>query len=180
MDRRSRSPGWFAMTTGVIALVVVLLDTSAAAEASSERATMALGAWTPPKMDAVIEIAPCGDELCATLTKHAYAGLADHDALNPDPALRRRPLVGATILEGLTRKSGTKWRGGALYDPRTGKSYMAKIELLDQERLKIVACVGPGLCKGYVWTRYREVDPLKPSQELIAMAAAGGLDAYND
>lgn len=112
-----------------------------------------VGEWIPPDMDAIISIRPCGDSLCAELIKHAYGHLSDHDVLNPDPTLRQRPLVGLRILQGLRKAGETRWRGGQLYDPRTGKSYTPKLKIIDNQRLRISGCIGPGLCKGYVWKR---------------------------
>ncbi|MEM8771849.1 MAG: DUF2147 domain-containing protein [Pseudomonadota bacterium] len=116
---------------------------------------LVLGKWTPPKMDAVIDVHYCGERLCAELVDHDYENLATTDVLNPDPGLRNRPLLGVHILDGLVMASSDKWKDGELYDPRTGKTYLSKIKLLDKDRVKIIGCVGPGLCKGYVWTRVK-------------------------
>lgn len=115
--------------------------------------TRLFGRWTPPKMDAVIEMDKCGERLCARLVDHNYRGVADNDFNNPDPALRDRPLIGVAILEDLKRVGEDRWKGGTFYDPRTGKTYRSKIEMIDENRLEISGCVGPGLCKGYIWTR---------------------------
>ena len=37
-------------------------------------------------------------------------------------------------------------------------SLTAKVKLLDKEHLEIAGCIGPGLCKGYVWERADGVD----------------------
>lgn len=104
-------------------------------------------------MDAIIAIAKCGEMLCAELVRHKYETFADTDVNNPDPALRKRPLKGLRIIEGLRAVKQGKWRGGAFYDPRTGKTYLPKLKVLDENRLRISGCIAPGLCKGYVWTR---------------------------
>ena len=111
------------------------------------------GDWAPPDMDAVISIRPCGDALCANLVQHDYAAVTDLDINNPNPAMRTRPLLGVRILDGLRRVKDNRWSGGELYDPRTGRTYFSKLKLLDRDRLKIIGCIGPHLCKGYVWKR---------------------------
>lgn len=115
------------------------------------------GEWVPPDGDAIVKVAPCEKSaqlLCAYLVRHAYEDLSEYDSLNPNRKLRERPLIGVEILNNVkkTKKDG-QWRGGDLYDPRTGKSYYAKVGLLNHDKLKITGCIGPGLCKGYVWTR---------------------------
>jgi len=122
------------------------------------------GDWVPPDMDAVIRVGPCAFEvtyLCAHLVKHAYESLSDTDVLNPDPELKSRELIGVNILTSVRPTSDTRWKDGDLYDPRTGKSYYAKVKLLGKDSLKITGCLGPGLCKGYVWHRFA------PGQSLV-------------
>ena len=103
--------------------------------------------------DAVINVEYCGEKLCAKLVDHDYEEVSSHDFKNPNPAMRARPLLGVAILDGLKMVSEKKWTGGVLYDPRTGRSYISKIKLLDNERIKITGCIAPKLCKGYIWTR---------------------------
>ena len=124
------------------------------------------GFWAPPDMDAIISIATCGETLCARLVRHDYNDIAQTDVNNPNPALRARPLEGLAIIDGLRAVRRGVWRGGAFYDPRTGKTYSPKVKLLDDNRVRISGCIAPRLCKGYVWTR---VAP-EPSKW-------GGLDA---
>jgi len=42
------------------------------------------------------------------------------DAHNPDPALRRRSLLGVVLLQGFRYDDGA-WTGGTIYDPKTAK-----------------------------------------------------------
>jgi len=39
--------------------------------------------------------------------------------------------VGMTILSGLKRESDTVWAGGRILDPNNGKTYNAKVTLVD-------------------------------------------------
>lgn len=142
----------------VSAFCIALLLASAPAEAKMPKAddlgaNSVFGLWEPPDMDAIIAIVMCGEMLCAKLVRHKYETLADTDVNNPDPALRMRPLQGLAIIEGLEAVKRGKWRGGAFYDPRTGKTYSPKLKVLDENRVKISGCIAPGLCKGYVWKR---------------------------
>ncbi len=114
------------------------------------------GEWLPPDRDVVIRIQPCeaaSQTLCAELIRHAYANLSTKDVLNPNPALRDRPLDGVGILANVKAKGRDSWKGGKLYDPRTGKSYYPKLKLIGPDMIKLTGCIGPGLCKGYIWER---------------------------
>jgi len=153
-----------------VSFAIVISDNAAETEKPKDIPVI-FGDWVTPDKDAVIRVANCmdghGDALCATLVKHAYAELSENDALNPMPDLRDRPLHGVHILKGLRAKkskirsnsnSHTKWAGGKLYDPRTGKTYGAKVKLVDKDHIEIAGCIGPGLCKGYIWKRAKNPD----------------------
>jgi len=111
------------------------------------------GQWITPDRDAIIMIHNCEGSLCADLVSHAYAQTTQKDIKNPDPALKSRPLLGVRILQGLKMAGRKKWRNGQLYDPRTGKTYGSHVKIIDPNHLKITGCIGPGLCKGYIWER---------------------------
>lgn len=51
------------------------------------------------------------------------------DTENPDPELRRRPLLGMQLTENF-RKRGKQWRG-RLYDPRSGAWYKSHLSVVD-------------------------------------------------
>ncbi|MEM9619349.1 MAG: DUF2147 domain-containing protein [Pseudomonadota bacterium] len=144
-----------AALTMLVALLLLAPIAQAAmpADEVSDVMEAVLGEWEPPDMDAVISIRECGDALCADLVRHNYENVTITDINNPDPAMRERPLQGVRILDGLRRVKNDRWKDGRLYDPRTGKTYLSKLKILDRDHLKITGCIGPGLCKGYVWMR---------------------------
>lgn len=136
------------------------------------------GQWVPPDGDVVIRIADCdnqGEALCATLVRHAYENLSRTDVLNPEPGLQSRPLIGVDILRNAGRVGEDRWKGGNLYDPRTGKTYFAKLRLVGPDRVRITGCAGKAgikanLCKGYVWRRARPGQILRPGKLVGAPA----------
>ena len=132
--------------------VLALFSVSVSA-AKATSANEIYGEWVPPDMDAVISVQDCENLLCAKLVHHEYSHLTKRDVKNPDVSLRDRALIGLGILNNFRQAGEKKWRGGSLYDPRTGKKYIARIEMLDLDRMKITACIKKFLCKGYVWTR---------------------------
>lgn len=140
----------FACLAGGAAAKTPMPDRSSQKEPGDPRV---FGFWEPPDMNAIISIVTCGETLCARLVRHDFGDVVRTDVNNPDPALRARPLEGLAIIEGLRAVRRGVWRGGAFYDPRTGKTYSPKLKLLDDNRVRISGCVAPRLCKGYVWTR---------------------------
>ena len=73
------------------------------------------------------------------------------DTQNPDPVLRNRPVVGLTVLTGLTDTDGI-WRG-SLYAHNRGVTADATVRVAAQDTLTVEACVGSFLCRTQVWTR---------------------------
>ena len=109
-----------------------------------------VGRWSTADGGAVVAIGPCGATLCgriAKLIKGPPSG-PPVDALNPDPKLRTRPLVGLAILIGLT-PDGDGWKG-QIYDPKSGKTYRATVAR-DGARLKVQGCVAV-FCQTMMWT----------------------------
>jgi uncharacterized protein (DUF2147 family) len=113
------------------------------------------GLWLTDDRTAVVRIAPCGSNLCGTVTQVLARGrdVPTTDINNPDPKLRLRPLNGLRTLWGFSR-SGSAWKGGRAYDPKSGKSYRTTLQLNRDGSLKVSGCV-LFVCDSRRWTRYR-------------------------
>jgi uncharacterized protein (DUF2147 family) len=138
-----------AAAAALLALVV------AAAPALAQTADVA-GVWTTEHRDAKIRIAECGRALCGTIVWLARplddGGRPKTDVNNPDPGKRARPLIGLTLLTGLT-PAGGGWRG-TIYNADDGREYDVVVTLLDAHHARIKGCVLGGLfCGGETWTR---------------------------
>jgi uncharacterized protein (DUF2147 family) len=110
------------------------------------------GRWLTADGGAIVAIGDCGGSICgriAKVIKGPPAGQPWVDALNPDPKLKKRPLVGLPILTGMT-PSGNDWKG-SIYDPKTGKTYRAVVAR-DGANLKVQGCVAI-FCQTMIWTR---------------------------
>lgn len=116
-----------------------------------------VGIWEDSSLRIKVEIAPCGERLCGKLLwirrrDQAAAGLLD--TKNHDRALRSRPLLGLTVLEGLRRTGDNTWVDGRIYNPDDGVSYQAKMSMREDGSLKVRAYVLlPLVGKTYIWTR---------------------------
>ncbi len=132
------APRWRGATAG--ALLALTTATTVAAANPAPPADIR-GLWYSAGGDAIIELAPCEDALCGRIQDLRHPldeeGCPALDAGNPDPALRNRPLRGATIVGGLRKLDGaTSWTDGWIYDPASGRSYDCSIELVDADRIE--------------------------------------------
>jgi uncharacterized protein (DUF2147 family) len=75
----------------------------------------------------------CGGLMCGRIVwlirPDSAAGQPDRDTLNPDSALRQRPLCGLTIVWGMQPNGAGHWANGWLYDPKDGVTYDVDAEL---------------------------------------------------
>jgi uncharacterized protein (DUF2147 family) len=80
------------------------------------------GTWRTPG-GALVHVAPCGGDLCATLVQLEPNAPTRVDSKNPDPAKRNQPLCGQQIGYGFHLTDPTHADDGHLYDPKSGKTY---------------------------------------------------------
>lgn len=117
-------------------------------------ATPIAGRWLTEEGNAVVTIAPCGQQTCGRITR-VIKGPPSGPALdrnNPDPKLRNRPIEGLTILTSFT-DNGSDWRG-RIYDPKSGKSYKSIVKREADGNLKVQGCIA-FLCRSQRWTPVR-------------------------
>jgi len=96
------------------------------------------GSWLLANRVAV-QVFECSGLVCGKivwlLRPRTSTGQPDVDRLNPDPALRQRPLCGLTIIWGLRPDGPSHWSDGWLYDPQDGKTYDLTAELAAPDRM---------------------------------------------
>jgi hypothetical protein len=98
-----------------------------------------------------LAVALCGEggALCGRIvwlrTPRDGAGRPKRDVMNPDAALRDRPLCGVAVLDGLlpVPDEPGRWSAGSFYDPRDGRGYGLAATLVSADVL--VARVHLGL-----------------------------------
>ncbi len=131
---------------------LLLLALAIPALASAAPAPVA-GRWLTVGGKALVDIASCGAMLCGRITRvlKPRPGGPAIDENNPDPALRRRPIQGITILTGF-QPAGDRWKG-RIYDPESGRTYRSEL-IRDGTTLKVKGCYGP-FCRTQLWTAPR-------------------------
>lgn len=112
-----------------------------------------VGSWLTDDSKAVVRIAPCGAQLCGRIAQvlDKSPGVPVADVNNADARLRGRPIIGLPTLTGFTRQ-GAGWSGGQAYDPKSGRSYRASLQLNPDGSLKVTGCV-LFVCQSRRWTR---------------------------
>lgn len=145
------------------ALLTAAVMASPAAWAAS--ADDILGVWNNQEKSARIEIFKCAVNYCGriiSLTEPTYPagstegvpGSPKVDNNNPDPALRKAPIVGLQILSGFSYENDATWKNGTIYDPKNGKTYSAKMTLTSPGELNVRGYIGISLIgRTTVWTR---------------------------
>ncbi len=114
-----------------------------------------VGRWATPGVAAIVELAPCSGTagLCGTIRWLWQAtddkGQPRLDSQNADTALRTRPLIGLSILSGLTRTANGGWEG-RIYNPEDGQTYRATLRQAGTDALSIEGCV-LFICQKQVW-----------------------------
>lgn len=131
-----------------IALSALTLPTAAFA------AQPVTGTWLTEDKKALVSISDCGKTVCGKISK-ILAPTPDGppvDEYNPDPKLRKRPILGLPVLSGFTPNDG-EWKG-RIYSPEEGKSYRSVLIRDGSDKLKVKGCIA-FFCKTQVWTRAR-------------------------
>jgi uncharacterized protein (DUF2147 family) len=149
------------MTPTLPTAALVLFLAAAPALAAGPAADPIVGQWVQEDdethaPDAVIEIREAAGLYSGTIVKLYPA--PDRPAAPRctacGGALKDRPIVGLTIIEGV-RRAGTNFDGGSILDPETGKSYSVVLKpAADGRTLAVTGYVGlPAFGETRVWTR---------------------------
>jgi uncharacterized protein (DUF2147 family) len=147
----------------IIIFVGMMLITAVSAYATGSDDI--LGVWNNEERDAKIEIYKCGDKYCGKViwlkepnypegSKDGTPGTPRLDNNNPNPSLRKTPIIGLNIVHDFSSADGHTWFGGTVYDPKNGNTYRGKITLVSPNQLNLRGFVGiPLFGRTTTWTR---------------------------
>ena len=126
-----------------------------------------LGVWNTSEHDARIEIYKCVTKYCGKIvwlkeptyeagSKEGVPGTPILDHNNPNPVLRRKPLIGSPILIDFVFTSENLWKDGKIYNSENGKIYSGKLTLISPDQLNVRGFIGISLFGGSTtWTRFK-------------------------
>lgn len=128
------------------------LFTLASGAVASEEAT---GVWRMANGKVTVRVAPCGSNLCGTVVglkkPRDDKGRPRLDKENPNPALRRRPVIGLTILSNMKAGGDGYWTG-TIYNPDDGNTYRSEMKLQNAKTMRVDGCVAI-FCKSMKFIR---------------------------
>ena len=111
----------------IIFIIAALMLSAFAASAQD-----VLGKWKLEDGTAIVEVYKSGDAFNGKIVWLKEPTEADGtpavDNNNPDPALRKRQLIGLNMLHGL-KPAGDEYSGGKIYDPGNGKTYYCSFKV---------------------------------------------------
>lgn len=143
------------MANACSALLLACATLGAPAASASDGSLF--GIWATQYNNGRVVIEPCGAAVCGHVLDgdQLRVNPAQTDIHNPDPAKQSRRVKGLRILEGY-RGGPIEWRGGTVYDPRTGnQSNDSYLTLLTPDTLQVKGCRWV-LCRSEILRRLRE------------------------
>ncbi|MEH2529689.1 uncharacterized protein (DUF2147 family) [Bradyrhizobium sp. AZCC 1588] len=139
-------------TAFIIAISAALLAAPSALAQGAEPT----GVWLTQAGDARVKISKCGGGICGVIVAlkepiDQATGKPQVDDKNPNPALKRRPMIGLPLFSGMNPSGPNKW-SGQIYNADDGGTYASSVSVTGADTLKVEGCVG-ALCGGENWTR---------------------------
>ena len=116
----------------------------------AQNADRITGVWFNGEKSSKIEITQAKDgsfigKIIWLKEPNDSAGNPKTDTKNSDDKLAKRPLMDLQILSGLTYDGKSKYSGGKIYDPKSGKTYSAKAEMTNNNTLALRGFIGIAL-----------------------------------
>jgi uncharacterized protein (DUF2147 family) len=108
----------------------------------AQNADRITGVWFNGEKSSKIEITQAKDgsfigKIIWLKEPNDSAGNPKTDTKNSDDKLAKRPLMNLQVLSGLTYDGKSKYSGGKIYDPKSGKTYSAKAEMTNNNTLAL-------------------------------------------
>ena len=129
-------------------LIAILALAAAQAQAQPAQA----GRWITESGNLEVEIAPCGDALCGTVTRVIANRSMSAPGQEMDAA-DKRPALGMQILTGL-HPTGDDTLTGEIYNRENAKTYSVRLTLDGPQQLLVRPYIGlPLIGKTQLWRR---------------------------
>lgn len=116
------------------------------------------GIWLTQAGDARVRVSKCGGGICGVIVGlkdpiDPNTGKPQVDDKNPNPALKKRPVIGLPLFSGMQAAGPGKW-SGRIYNADDGSTYASNVSIAGPDTLRVEGCVG-ALCGGENWSRVR-------------------------
>ena len=124
--------------------------------AGAAQASEAIGTWRMENGKVTVKVSHCGGNLCGTVVglrkPRDDKGRPRLDKENPNPALRKRPVIGLTILNNMKPRGDGYWTG-TIYNPDDGNTYSSNMTLQNANVMRVKGCVASVLCRSMKFIR---------------------------
>ena len=121
-------------------------------------ASEAMGVWRMDNGNVTVKVSRCGPNLCGTVVDPRKPrddkGRPRLDKENANPALRKRPVIGLTILNNMKPRGEGYWTG-TIYNPDDGNTYSSNMTLQNANTMRVKGCVASVLCRSMKFVRVR-------------------------
>lgn len=109
------------------------------------------GVWAMTNGKVTVKVRDCGGKLCGSIVAlkepiSKIDGKPKVDRENPKASLRKRPLIGLSVLLNMKPNGDGSWKG-QIYNPDDGNTYSANLEMSGRNAMKVQGCVAGFLCK---------------------------------
>jgi uncharacterized protein (DUF2147 family) len=144
------------MMGGIAVLIAGLALLLGAPAARAQAGGEVSGIWLTQAGDAKVRVSKCGGGICGVIVWlkapiDPATGNAQIDDKNPNPSLRKRPIIGLPLFSGMQPSGPNKW-SGQIYNADDGGTYASNVSVAGPDQLRVEGCVG-ALCGGETWSR---------------------------
>lgn len=141
---------------GTIIVIFMAISAALLGAPAAQAGGQATGVWLTQAGDARVRVSKCGGGICGVIVGlrdpiDPATGRPQVDDKNPNPALRKRPMIGLPLFGGMRPSGPNRW-SGQIYNADDGSTYLSHVSLAGPNTLKVEGCVG-ALCGGENWTR---------------------------
>ena len=159
----------FAPALGALAAVFMAAGVPSHASAADPS-----GIWAKDDGSAKMEVKKCGRSLCSKIVwlkdPNDSHGRPLHDALNENPSMRDRPIIGLPLFSNMVATETNTWVGN-VYNPEEGKIYTdVKVTLASRDQIVLRGCKAWLLCGEKMWMRSK-LAPAPAAEEPIEVKA---------
>ena len=135
-------------------LVSAFAGLSLLACAGAASAAEVTGLWATSSDNGKVQVFKCGTGICGKLVDadQIRANPSQTDQYNKDRSKRSRKVKGLVLFQNY-QGGPPEWRGGEIYDPKTGDTGRSgRIKLISDDTLQVKGCLGP-ICRTQTWKR---------------------------
>ena len=154
----------------------------AAPSARAQGAGEPTGVWLTQAGDARVKVSKCGGGICGVIVGlkdpiDPATGKPQVDDKNPNPALKKRPMIGLPLFSGMQPVAPNKW-SGQIYNADDGGTYASSVSVAGPDTLgsKAASARSAAARPGRGWDGSSELSSglgkAKRAHHLIADASA--------